>query len=141
MIVVQEQAVTRPHRRSKSPSPPTEAELDVLRVLWARGPSTVREVHDEVGRSKKVGYTTVLKQMQVMHGKGLLLRSERFRSHVYEVREPRQATQSRLARDLLTRAFSGSARQLIQSLLAGRRIDTVELAEIRRLLDDIEEGQ
>jgi BlaI family transcriptional regulator, penicillinase repressor len=126
---------------SGRPPSPTEAELDVLRVLWKRGPSTVREVHDEIARSRDVGYTTVLKQMQVMHGKGLVRRSERFRSHVYEAREARSATQRRLARSLLSRAFGGSARELIQSALSGRTVDAAELAEIRRLLDEMERGR
>jgi BlaI family transcriptional regulator, penicillinase repressor len=118
---------------------PTDAELDVLRVLWKRGASTVREVHDEIAGARDVGYTTVLKQMQVMHGKGLLSRSERFRSHVYEARQPRAETQARLARSLLSRAFGGSARELVQSALAGRKVDAEELAEIRRMLDEMEE--
>lgn len=117
---------------------PTDAELEVLRVLWDRGASTVREVHDVIARSKPIGYTTVLKQMQVMHRKGLLARSERFRSHVYEPRQPRAHTQRQLARLLLQQAFGGSARSLLQSALAGRSVDEAELEEIRQLLDEYE---
>lgn len=120
---------------------PTEAELDVLRVLWRRGASTVREVFGEIAASRGIGYTTVLKQMQVMHAKGLLSRSERFRSHVYEARQPRTVTQGRMARSLLARVFGGSARELVQSALAGRKVDAKELAEIRRLLDELERGR
>ena len=122
-------------------SNPTDAELDVLRVLWHRGPSTVREVHDVIGADKPVGYTTVLKQMQVMHRKGLLKRSERFRSHVYEAAQPRARVQRDLAQSLLRQAFGGSALGLLHSALGGRKVSAKELAEIRRLLDGIEGGK
>src|SRR5690349_92944 len=115
---------------------PTEAELGVLRVLWERGASTVREVFDVIAGGKAVGYTTVLKQMQVMHQKGLLTRSERFRSHVYEPAVERSVTQRQLASTILQQAFDGSARGLLQSALAGRKVDAKELDEIRALLDD-----
>ena len=115
---------------------PTEAELGVLRVLWDRGASTVREVFDVIAGGKAVGYTTVLKQMQVMHQKGLLTRSERFRSHVYEPAVERSVTQRQLASTILQQAFDGSARGLLQSALAGRKVDAKELDEIRKLLDD-----
>jgi predicted transcriptional regulator len=117
---------------------PTEAELDVLRVLWDRGASTVREVFDVIARAKTVGYTTVLKQMQVMHQKGLLARSERFRSHVYEPAVEQSVTQRQLAGSILEQAFGGSARGLLQSALAGRKVDAEELDEIRKLLDEHE---
>jgi predicted transcriptional regulator len=120
------------------PPPPTDAELEILRVLWDRGASTVREVHDVIETSKAIGYTTVLKQMQVMHRKGLLVRSERFRSHVYEPARPRTQTQRQLATGLLRQAFDGSARSLLQSALAGRTVDSDELEAIRRLLDEYE---
>ena len=115
---------------------PTEAELGVLRVLWDRGASTVREVFDVIASGKTVGYTTVLKQMQVMHQKGLLTRSERFRSHVYEPTVERSVTQRQLAATILQQAFDGSARGLLQSALAGRKVDAKELDEIRALLDE-----
>lgn len=120
---------------------PTDAELDVLRVLWKIGPSTVKEVFEELKPTKQVGYTTVLKQLQVMHRKGLVRRSERFRAHVYEPNETRQQTQQHLASSLLRQAFDGSARGLLQSALAGRRVKPDELAAIRRLLDEIEGGE
>jgi BlaI family penicillinase repressor len=115
---------------------PTDAELGVLRVLWERGASTVREVFDAVAAGKNVGYTTVLKQMQVMHQKGLLKRSERFRSHVYEPAVERSVTQRQIAGSVLESAFGGSARGLLQSALAGRKVDARELDEIRQLLDE-----
>ena len=117
---------------------PTEAELGVLRVLWERGASTVREVFEVIGAAREVGYTTVLKQMQVMHQKGLLTRSERFRSHVYEPAVERSVTQRQLASTILQQAFDGSARGLLQSALAGRKVDAKELDEIRTLLDEHE---
>jgi len=117
---------------------PTDAEIEILRVLWDRGASTVRDVHDVVSRSKDVGYTTILKQMQVMHRKGLLVRSDRYRSHVYEPAESQAKTQRQMAGSLLQQAFGGSARHLLQSALAGRKVDAKEIDEIRALLDDYE---
>ncbi|PYR91782.1 MAG: transcriptional regulator [Acidobacteria bacterium] len=118
--------------------PPTDAELEILRIIWTRGPSTVREVHERISDMKTVGYTTVLKQMQVMHGKGLLARSDRFRSHVYEPVQSRTQTQRQLAASMLRQVFDGSARQLLQSALAGRKVDPRELKQIRELLDNYE---
>jgi predicted transcriptional regulator len=117
---------------------PTDAELDILRVLWTRGASTVRDVHDAISRAKDVGYTTVLKQMQVMHRKGLLVRSDRYRSHVYEPAQSQEKTQRQLAGAILEQAFGGSARHLLQSALAGRKVQAGELEEIRALLDEYE---
>jgi BlaI family transcriptional regulator, penicillinase repressor len=117
---------------------PTDAELDILRILWERGPSTVREVYEQVSAYKPVGYTTVLKQMQVMHAKGLLARSDRFRSHVYEPAQTRTHTQRQLAGSMLKQVFDGSARELVQSALAGRKVDRAELEQIRELLDEYE---
>ncbi len=127
-------------RRSKptdSIQLPTEAELEILNVLWAAGPSTVRDVHDAL-LSRGTGYTTVLKQMQVMAEKGLLARSEESRSHVYEPRIAREKTQQRLARHLLERAFAGSTAGLVLGALSAQRISPDELAEIRRMLDRYE---
>jgi BlaI family transcriptional regulator, penicillinase repressor len=120
-----------------APASPTEAELEILRVLWSQGPGTVRDVHDSVRRAKPVAYTTILKQMQVMQQKGLLERSERYRSHVYRPGQPQAQVQKRLAQSLLSRAFGGSARGLLQSALAGRKVERAEIAEIRRLLDEL----
>jgi BlaI family transcriptional regulator, penicillinase repressor len=129
-------------RRSKPAEPiqlPTEAELEILNVLWAAGPSTVRDVHDALS-SRGTGYTTVLKQMQVMAEKGLLERSEESRSHVYEPRIAREKTQQRLARNLLDRAFAGSAAGLVLGALSAQKVSPQELAEIRRMLDEFEKG-
>jgi BlaI family penicillinase repressor len=127
-------------RQTKRPAPlPTEAELEILNTLWAVGPSTVREVHEALS-SKRTGYTTVLKQMQVMAEKGLLVRNERYRSHVYEARLPKEQTQQQLAGNLLHRAFNGSAKNLVLGALSSQRVSSSELAEIRRVLDEFEKG-
>jgi BlaI family transcriptional regulator, penicillinase repressor len=122
--------------KQKSPNPlplPSAAELDILAVLWRLGPSTVREVHEAL--AKDSGYTTTLKQMQLMTEKGLVVRSERFRSHVYEAGVPKEQTQAQMAADLLTRAFEGSAKNLVLGALSGQRTSAKELDEIRRILD------
>jgi BlaI family penicillinase repressor len=118
---------------------PTEAELAILNILWSTGPATVREVHDAVS-GKQIGYTTVLKQMQLMAEKGLLERSERFRSHVYGARLPKEQTQQLLAGNLLHRAFDGSAKNLVLGALSSKKVSAAELAEIRQLLDQFEKG-
>lgn len=118
---------------------PTQAELAILSILWNLGPSTVREVHDALS-SKQTGYTTVLKQMQVMVEKGLLARSERYRSHVYEARFPKEQTQRQLAKNLLQRAFDGSAKSLVLGALSSQKVSSAELAEIRLMLDEFEKG-
>ena len=115
---------------------PTDAELDILNALWRLGPATVREVHEAVGKDS--GYTTTLKQMQLMTDKGLLKRSERFRSHVYEAAEPKEQTQKQLAGDLLKRAFDGSAKSLLLGALSAHRASEAEVREIRRMLDQYE---
>src|SRR5580700_7145515 len=101
-----------------SPPLPTDAELDILAVLWRLGPATVREVHNELGKDN--GYTTTLKQMQLMTEKGLVVRGERFGSHVYEAGTPKEQTQQQIAGDLLKRAFGGSARSLVMGALAAQ---------------------
>jgi BlaI family transcriptional regulator, penicillinase repressor len=112
---------------------PTAAELDILAVLWRLGMATVREVHDELDKDN--GYTTTLKQMQLMTEKGLLIRGERFGSHVYEARVPKEQTQQQIAGDLLRRAFGGSARNLVMGALAAQPASRDELDEIRGMLD------
>ena len=128
-------------RRSKSKGElalPTEAELGILNVLWERGPSTVRDVHEAL--AKDTGYTTVLKQMQVMAEKGLLSRDEESRSHVYKPLIAREQTQQGLTRNLLERAFGGSAKNLVLGALSSQRVSPKDLEEIRRILDDYEKG-
>jgi BlaI family penicillinase repressor len=118
---------------------PTEAELVILNILWATGPATVREVHDALSE-KQIGYTTVLKQMQVMAEKGLLERSERFRSHVYAARIPKEHTQQQLVGNLLHRAFDGSASNLVLGALSAKKVSAAELTAIRQFLDQFEKG-
>ena len=118
-----------------------EAELAILRVLWKRGPSTVREVQQELARDRRTGYTTALKLLQIMMDKGLVIREESRRPHVYQARFAEEQTQRQLVRDLLERAFGGSARKLVMQALTAKRASADELAEIRRLLDELEEGK
>ncbi len=123
-----------------TPPRPTDAELEILTVLWSRGPSTVRDVHEVITQRKPTQYTTVLKQMQVMAEKGLLKRNDEQRSHVYEPSRSREWTQRQLAGDLLQRAFEGSARNLLVGALSARRSSKLEIDEMRRLLDEYEAG-
>lgn len=121
---------------------PTDAELDILRVLWQRGPSTVREVHLTLSETKPSGYTTVLKMLQIMTDKGLVKRDERQRAHVYQARVAREQTQKQMVTDLLERVFEGSATGLVmQALSAKKKSSERELAEIRRMLDELEQGE
>lgn len=125
---------------SAGPPKPTDAELEILTVLWSRGPSTVRDVHEVIAARKPAQYTTVLKQLQVMAEKGLVRRDETRRSHVYQAARPREWTQRQLAGDLLTRAFAGSAKSLLVGALSARKASRKELDELRRLLDDYPGG-
>jgi BlaI family transcriptional regulator, penicillinase repressor len=118
-----------------TPPRPTDAELAILRVLWQRGPSTVRQVHDVLGRDRLTAYTTALKLLQIMAEKGLVSRDERERTHIYHPRVTEEQTQRQLVRDLLDRAFGGSSSKLVMQALAARRASSEELTEIRRLLD------
>ena len=122
---------------SKSPPPqPTDGELAILQVLWQRGPSTVRHVLDQMDRGTK--YTTVLKLLQIMMEKELVRRDESERTHVYAAALPAQTTQRQLLRNLLDKAFAGSASQLVLQALSARRATPEELQEIRKLLDEHE---
>jgi BlaI family penicillinase repressor len=131
---------------AKLPDPPrpTAAELEILTVLWERGPSTVRDVHETIatrGSSRKpTQYTTILKLLQIMAEKGIVQRNEDARAHLYQASRPMEWTQRQLAGDLLERAFGGSARSLVMGALASRKTSKKELAEIRKLLDDYEKG-
>ena len=114
---------------------PTEAELEILRALWDLGPSTVRDVHSEIQRSRTTGYNTVLKLLQIMTDKGLVTRDESSRSHVYQPRVAEAVTQRQLVTDLLDRAFKGSAASLVLQALDASPTTPDELSEIRRLID------
>ena len=117
---------------------PTDAELAILRVLWERGASTVREVQEALHHSRGTGYTTSLKLLQIMTEKGLVRRNDSARTHVYEAAVPEDETQRQLVGDLLERAFGGSAQQLVVQALSAKRASREELVEIRRLLDEME---
>ena len=119
---------------------PTDGELEILRVLWQRGDSTVRDVYDALSKTRPLGYTTVLKMMQIMADKGLVSRDEDQRAHVYSVRVPQQQTQRQMVRDLLRSAFNDSASQLVMQALASRKTSSKELAQIRQLLDAYDRG-
>jgi BlaI family penicillinase repressor len=115
---------------------PTAAEVDILAVLWRLGPATVREVHEALG--KDCGYTTTLKQMQLMTEKDLLVRTERFRSHVYEPGVPKEQMRKRITGDLLKRVFDGSAKGLIMGALEAQPASPEELADIRQMIDALD---
>ena len=118
---------------------PTNAELDILAVLWRLGVATVRNVHEQLGKGR--GYTTTMKQMQLMTEKGLLIRSERFGSHVYEPALPKEQTQKQIAGDLLQRAFEGSARSLLLGALSAKASSAEELAEIHNMIETFRRGK
>jgi BlaI family transcriptional regulator, penicillinase repressor len=125
----------------EDPPRPTDAELEILTVLWSRGPSTVRDVHETIGRRRSAQYTTILKLLQIMAEKGLVRRDEQQRAHVYEPARPRECTQRQLAGDLLQRAFGGSAAGLVLGALSSRAASREDIEEIRRLLDEFEGGK
>jgi len=127
-------------QKKSRPPKPTDAEVAILRVLWARGPSTVRQVWEELSPAQRTGYTTVLKLMQIMAEKGLVRRDESARSHVYESKLSEDQTQRQVVGHLLERLFAGSAPKLVMQALATKKATRAELAEIRRLLDELEGG-
>ncbi len=124
--------------REKNAPRPTPAETAILQVLWQRGPSTVREVHEVLQDGRPMGYTTVLKLLQIMHEKGLVSRDESQRSHRYRAVQSQRRTQQQLLSDLLDKAFGGSMRNLVMHALSSRKASREELAEIRGLLDELE---
>lgn len=117
---------------------PTASELEILRVLWERGPCTVREVHESLSEKKPIGYTSVLKLMQIMTAKGTVRRNEEQRAHVYEAVQPAEKTKRQLALDVLQRVFDGSASELMMHALAGHKGSKEEMEELRRLLNEYE---
>ena len=117
---------------------PTPSELEILQILWSRGASTVREIHEVLSKEKDVGYTSALKLLQIMTTKGLVTRTEDQRAHVYSAKLPAEKTKQQFAADVLQRVFAGSASQLMQHALSGRRSSKKEIDEIRRMLDEYE---
>src|SRR5688572_16632810 len=128
-------------RPRKTNSRPTDAEIEILNVLWRVGPTTVRAVHEEISETKPSQYTTTLKLMQIMVTKGHLRRDESERSHVYIPAVAREYAQQQMAGDLMERAFSGSLRSLVMGALGGRRATREELAELRALIEEHEGGK
>ena len=125
----------------RQPPKPTASELEILRILWSRGPSTVREVLESLNEKKSLGYTGVLKLLQIMTSKGTVRRDETNRAHVYEAFRPADQTKRQLASDMLQRVFEGSASQLMMHALAGHRASPEEIEELRRILDAYKGGQ
>ena len=126
---------------TRTPPRPTEAELEILRVLWERGPSTVRQVHEALAAARATGYTTSLKLMQIMADKGLVTRDESSRTHVYAPRVSQESTQRQLVTDLVDRAFGGSAADLVLRALSSHTASDEELREIRKLIDEEQEDR
>jgi len=122
------------------PPRPTDAELEILTVLWSTGPATVRQVHEVVNQRRPAQYSTILKFMQIMADKGLLLRDEEQRAHIYKAARPREWTQQQLAGHLLERAFSGSAKALLIGALSAKKTTKSELVELRKLVDEYAKG-
>ena len=123
----------------KNPGPnPTAAELAILRVLWEHGPHSVREIQQIMSQVKPTGYTTVLKLLQIMTGKGLVTRDDDHRPQIYSPRYRREHTQQQLVRDLVQRAFGGSVKALVLQAVSGRKSSQQELEEMEKLLDRIE---
>jgi BlaI family penicillinase repressor len=123
---------------SPQPIPPTKLELAILRALWRKGPGTVREIHAAVNESRPAGYTTVLKMLQIMSEKGLVLRDDTARPQIYRVRHTQEQTQSHLVKDLIQRAFDGSVKALVMQALSTRKSSRKDLDTIKKLLDKLE---
>ena len=126
--------MTRPDPAVK----PTATELDILRILWARGPSTVREVHEALSAERPIGYTGALKFLQIMTGKGLVDRDDRERAHVYAAARSAEDTKRQVAGELMRKLFGGSASELVLHALADQPANREDIAEIRRMLDAYE---
>jgi predicted transcriptional regulator len=116
---------------------PTESELEILQVLWARDLASVREVHEELAKSKDVGYTTTLKLMQIMHEKGLVKRDDSFKTHIYQAAVSREKTQRHLLGKMINTLFGGSPTELVLQALGNHKASPAELEEIQQLLDNL----
>jgi BlaI family transcriptional regulator, penicillinase repressor len=125
----------------KASSQPTDVELAILRVLWEHGPSSVREVHNALKPDRPTGYSTTLKMMQVMHAKDLLLRDDSTRPQKYRPAVSQEKTQLAMADDLVQKAFGGAASRLLLSLLSSKRVSDHELAEIKKLIEQVEKQE
>ncbi len=127
--------------KNKWIQPPTDSELGILNILWKFGPSTVRFVNDKLNEQRPVGYTTTLKILQIMHEKGMVVRDEAERSHIYSPAIAANAIQNRLIDRILDSAFEGSASSLIMRTLGSHRPSRGELEEIRKLLENMEKDE
>ena len=119
---------------------PTDSELEILNILWDKGPSTVREVHEVLEKNKDAGYTTTLKLMQIMHDKGLLKRDISNKSHVYTANVSQEKTQGQLVKRMIDNVFNGNASQLVMQALGNHKTNSDELQEIKKYLEEIEKG-
>jgi len=120
---------------------PTEAELDILAILWEQGPCSVRIVNDKLNKDRSVGYTTTLKQLQIMHEKGMVSRINDGRTHIYKAEKDKEETQQLLLDKLMAAAFGGSASKLVMQVLGNNKSSRKELEEIKALINKIEEDQ
>jgi predicted transcriptional regulator len=128
-------------KTSKSNLPkPTDAEIEILHVLWQLEPATVRQIHEHLTQTKQAQYTTTLKQLQVMTEKGLVVRDESERSHVYRAAVARNQVQRQMTTHLIDRVFGGSARGMLMEALGSKKVSKKDLAELRQLIDDFEKG-
>lgn len=119
---------------------PTESELEILQVLWQKGQATVREVHDELSRSRDIGYTTALKLLQIMYEKGLVTRDDSSKTHIYKAAISREKTQKQLVGKMISTLFSGSPSELVMQALGNHKASEEELNEIQKLLDNLRKG-
>jgi BlaI family transcriptional regulator, penicillinase repressor len=139
---IRNQCEARMRSKNQQTPKPTEAELGILNVLWERGASTVRDIHEAHYRDDGTGYTTSLKMLQIMHAKGLVERDDSQRAHVYRAAISKEHNQKRFLSDIVQRVFDGSPSQLVLQALGGQpKASREELDEIRALLDDIEAGK
>jgi len=116
---------------------PTESELEILRVLWARTTASVRDVHEELAKHKDVGYTTTLKLMQIMHEKGLVKRDDSIKTHIYQPNVSREKTQKQMVGKMIDTLFGGSPTELVMQALGNHKASAVELDEIQKLIDNL----
>jgi predicted transcriptional regulator len=119
---------------------PTESELEILQVLWQKGNATVREVHDELSRSRDIGYTTALKLLQIMYEKGLVTRDDSSKTHIYKAAVSREKTQKQMVGKMINTLFSGSPSELVMQALGNHKASVEELDEIQKLLDNLRKG-
>jgi BlaI family transcriptional regulator, penicillinase repressor len=116
---------------------PTESELEILQVLWSRGLASVREVHEELSKTKEAGYTTTLKLMQIMHEKGLVKRDDSVKTHIYQPAVSREKTQKHLLGKMINTLFGGSSTQLVMQALGNHKASPAELEEIQKMIDNL----